>query len=224
MVADENISNSSSPKMSIGKGKSITTIIGLYKRATDPFKNAIRDKNPDPPFNENKLTQVFVEQIDVQIRKLNYPFGVKNQYSDVIYGTKGVPDFYFHQLEEGKITEPILVVESKRLPSPESNRKKEYVIGTTKKNGGIERFKLGTHGCGLKKGGLVGFIEKNAYNHWEDTINGWIKEEAQKNDKWNVSEYLKKTGKKNGYCCLKSTNLRSAAPKILLYHFWISLT
>lgn len=224
MFAEESIANSlgDTPVMSIGKGSSISCIINLYKQTTDPFKKAILSTNIKSPLNENQLTQIFVEQIDVQIRNLNYSFGVKNQYSDIFYGTRGVPDFYFHRLEEGNVSEPLFVVEAKRLPAPipPNNREKEYVIGDNK-NGGIERYKTGKHGVGLNECGILGFIEKNDFPHWLTTINTWIQEQAKIDNTWNISEILNEIETQNGCSYLNSLAIRKPKNDLKLHHFWI---
>ncbi len=138
MTAEElNIANAILPEISSDQGKTISIIIEAIQAACPSFKKTITQKNLQLPLNENKLTQILVEQIEVKI-KSQPAIGVKNQYSDIFLGTKGIPDFYFHTVEEGATHEPLFVVESKRLPSP--TFEKEYVIGATK-NGGIERFK-----------------------------------------------------------------------------------
>lgn len=223
MFAEESTQNSSGdiPIMSIGKGSSVSCIINLYKQTTDPFKKAISSRNIKNSLNENQLTQIFVEQIDVQIRNLKYSFGVKNQYSDIFYGTKGIPDFYFHKLEEGSVSEPLFVVEAKRLPAPipPNSREKEYVIGDNK-NGGIERYKIGKHGAGLNECGILGFIENNDFNHWKNTINSWIQDQSKVDSSWNISEILNEIETQSGCSYLDSLAIRIAG-NLKLHHFWI---
>ncbi len=204
------------PGISSETGKTIGFILQSIKSACVPFKKASTQPNIQKPLNENKFTQIFVEQIEVKIK--NYPnIGVKNQYSDLFYGIKGIPDFYFHVIEEGVTHEPLFIVESKRLPSP--SYEKEYVIGE-KENGGIERFKIEKHGKGLPQCGLLGFIEKETPEHWLKSINCWIQELSNLNPTWYDDEVL--ILKENDIGC---TYLLSSAHRpsdiVLLHHFWI---
>lgn len=205
------------PEISSESGKAIGFILQSIKSACTPFKKASTQLNIQKPLNENKFTQIFVEQIEVKIK--NHPnIGVKNQYSDLFYGIKGIPDFYFHVIEEGVTHEPLFIVESKRLPSP--SYEKEYVIGE-KENGGIERFKIEKHGKGLPQCGLLGFIEKETPEHWLNSINCWIQELSNSNPTWYDDEVL--LLKENDLGC---TYLLSSAHRpsdnVLLHHFWIT--
>src|ERR1700741_1760026 len=116
MIAEES-SYKGKPDISAKKGTSKAYIINSIKEACKPFKTACNNPKLTKPLNENKLTQIFVEQIEVKI-KANQFIGVKNQYSDIFHGSRGIPDFYFHKVEEGVTHEPLFVVEAKRLPSP----------------------------------------------------------------------------------------------------------
>jgi len=67
-------------------------------------------------------------------------------------------------------------IECKRLPTPGSNRKKEYVIGKLKPCGGIQRFKMSIHGKNLKNAAIIGYIQKEDAEYWNLKINEWIDE------------------------------------------------
>ena len=95
----------------------------------------------------------------------------QNQYNDLFYSTKGIPDFYFYESEKGKTNKPLFIVEAKILPAPlPKTREKEYVIGENK-NGEIERFKIGRHGKWLNKCGIFGFVESESFEFWKDNVN-----------------------------------------------------
>jgi hypothetical protein len=219
MTAEEiNITaNATLPEISSGSGKTIGIIIESIKAACTPFKKAVTQKNLQLPLNENKLTQILVEQIEVKI-KSQPTIGVKNQYSDLFLGTKGIPDFYFHTVEEGATHEPLFVVESKRLPSP--TFEKEYVIGETQ-NGGIERFKIEKHGKGLSQCGMIGFVENFTSDYWIKTINDWIIELSQTNEDWSDDEILAESTNVNNYCYSISKAKRACSDPVLLHHFWV---
>jgi hypothetical protein len=209
---DENL-----PEISSDPGKTIDFILQSIKAASSPFNIALKQPNLWLPLNENKLTQIFVEQIEVKI-KSHQNIGVKNQYSDLFFGTRGIPDFYFHRVEEGVIHEPLFVVESKRLPSP--NYEKEYVKGENE-NGGIERFKIEKHGKGLSECGLLGFIENGNYNTWILKINSWIKDISISDTTWNIDEEVKEIENKAAFVYLNSIAHTTSKKDMLLHHFWI---
>jgi hypothetical protein len=211
--------NENQPEISSEFGKTIGIIVDSIKTACIPFKKAASQSNLKKPLNENKLTQILVEQIEVKI-KTQYGIGVKNQYSDLFYGTKGIPDFYFHIVEEGVTHEPLFIVESKRLPSP--NYEKEYVIGDNK-NGGIERFKIEKHGKGISQCGIVGFIENYSTDYWMKTINCWIIELSQTKTNWYEDEVLIDPSCSDNYCYAISNAKRLNSDPVLLHHFWIVL-
>lgn len=206
------------PEISSDPGKTISIIIEGIQAACAPFKKASTQSNLRLPLNENKLTQILVEQIEGKIK--NQPaIGVKNQYSDLFLGTKGVPDFYFHTVEEGATHEPLFVVESKRLPS--STFEREYVIGQTQ-NGGIERFKIEKHGKGLSQCGIVGFIENYTTDYWIKAINKWIVELSKTNANWHRDEVLVESTHSDNYLYSTSTVKRISSEPVLLHHFWIN--
>ena len=124
------------PSLTNQEGKTINYICNCIKKACIPFKKASNQSNLHLPLNENKLTQIFIEQVEVFVKPLPN-IGVKNQYSDTFFGTNGVPDFYFHIVEEGVHNLPIIVFEAKILStSIVKKREMEYVKGE-KNNGGI---------------------------------------------------------------------------------------
>jgi hypothetical protein len=218
MIADE-ITNSANPNIDLKKGSTLNYIIKAIKNTCVHFKKASKQTNLKQPLNENNLSQIFVEQVDIQI--MSHPFiGVKNQYTDVISRTKGIPDIYFHQLEEGVVHQPLFIMESKRLPSQTFTT--EYVIGD-KKNGGIERYKIEKHGKGHSHCGMIGFIEKDDFDSWTATINKWVKDIAAINTFWNVDEILKKEECATDYFYLKSIAHRTSSSDLLLHHFWVMI-
>ncbi|MDR2840273.1 MAG: hypothetical protein LBV75_03250 [Paludibacter sp.] len=201
------------------EGTTIDTLLSCMKDASTHFKRACNQSNLQHPLNENKLTQILVEQIEVQIKPIA-GVGIKNQYSDIFFGTKGIPDFYFHKVEEGVTHYPLFVVEAKILPAPTENRKQEYVIGN-KNNGGIERFKTEKHGKGLNKCGMIGFVENNTFEYWQQTINTWIKELSDNNNFWKNDETLVKNENTSDFMALQSIAHRISGTNVSLYHLWI---
>lgn len=221
MLAEEYSYLDSKPFLSNQEGKTIGYIYECLKKACIPFKKASSQSDLVLPLNENKYTQIFVEQVEVFV-KPHPNIGVKNQYSDTFYGTKGIPDFYFHKVEEGVHNKPIIVFEVKMLStSLGKKREKEYVIGY-KNNGGIERFKTGKHGKALNECGLIGFVEKENYTHWKVTINNWIEDLAKVDINWKNDELLSETESNNDFYFLKSVAHRKS-DNITLTHLWVML-
>ena len=223
MIAEEKQYKSNNAVLTGAENTTIHTIFNSMQLAVVPFKQAYNQPNVCRPLNENGMTQIFVEQIEVQI-KLIEGIGVKNQYSDIFFGTKGIPDFYFHKIEEGVTHLPLFVVESKRLPAPDNikEREKEYVIGSNK-NGGIERFKTEKHGKGLSNCGMIGFVEKKTFIFWQATINQWITELSKTDAFWQKDEILNEVETTTDYAVLKSVAYINSQKSIHLHHLWIDI-
>jgi len=211
------------PELTGSKGATIAKIIGCMKQAVLPFKNACRQTNLHRPLNENKLTEIYVEQVEVFVKPIPN-LGVKNQYSDTFFGSKGIPDFYFHIVEEGIHHKPLLVVESKLLPSPDKKkREREYVAGN-KNNGGIERFKMEKHGKGLNECGMIGFVQEETFPFWQQCINTWISDLSScMPDIWKTDEILVKIESRKDFVILQSIAHRVSKKDIRLNHLWINI-
>src|SRR5690606_10369578 len=127
MIAEEYSHIKLTPSLSNQEGKTITFITECVKKTCVSCKKALNQPNLKLPLNENKYTQIFVEQVEVFLK--SHPnIGVKNQYSDTFNRTKGIPDFYFHKVEEGVHNEPLMVWEAKILTTSfPKKREKEYV-------------------------------------------------------------------------------------------------
>lgn len=222
MTAEEYSYSGNKPIFSDAEGETIRYILDCLKSACKPFKKASSQSNLKHPLNENKLTQIYVEQVEVFVK--SYPnVGIKNQYSDTFHGTKGIPDFYFHKVEEGVHHEPIFIGEAKILPTPgDKYREKEYVIGQNN-NGGIERFKSEKHGRGIAYCCLLGFILKESSIHWRTKINKWIVSLSSINHAWKLDEALSTEEDNIEYCFLKSIAHRNSSDA-KLFHIWIDLT
>jgi len=222
MIAEE-YNNRQIPQTSIPKGKTISLIINIIKETPPYFILALNSAGIVKPLNENKLTQILVVQINVILREKGFPISAQNQYYDLFFGTKGIPDFFFCELEKGKINPPLFVAEAKILPSPPpKEREKEYVIGD-KKNGGIERFKIGKHAKGLYQCGLIGFVQQNNFDFWKNEINNWIETLSITDIFWNIDEKLKNTEITINYLFLQSIAHRKEGFDILINHFWIKI-
>lgn len=222
MIAEENLSNSEQPKISISKTNLISLIIESMKQNVFHFKTYIASgHHKKKNLNEDDLTQIYIEQAQILIRKQDYPFNISGQYRDIYNLSKGFSDFYFYPNEQGISNTSLFSVECKRLPAPDKVREREYVYGTSN-NGGIERYKTEMHGKGLNECGLLGFIEEEKPSHWLATINNWITDLASKNESWKSDEVLTVLDSNNNYYFLKSI-AHKKNDDINLTHLWISI-
>lgn len=233
MIIDEQ-HNNAVPISSISKTTTIQKIINSVKITSPYFKKAISDSRILKPINENKYTQVFVQQLNIQLIKANYTFLAGEQYSELFHKVKGIPDLYFYNLEEGITNTALFVIEAKILPTPSpTKREKEYVIGENFKasgekecNGGIERFKIEKHGFTLKESGLIAFVENDNFTNWINKINIWIEDLSKTKSDWSIDEKLNnlEIDVDNDYSYSKSRAKIDVSKEILLHHFWINLS
>lgn len=223
MIAEKNLSNESNPQISIPNANIVSLIIKIMKQTLPIFRTHLDyGFHNKKKLNEDDFTQIYIEQIQIQIRNYDYPFNVSVQYRDITNQSKGISDFYFYPNEQNVSTTSFFSVESKRLPSPEKSREREYIIGN-KNNGGIERYKTEKHGKGLYDCGLLGFIENGSFKHWEVKINNWIKELAKIDEYWNNDEILSEAESNTDFCFLKSIAHRKN-DNIHLAHLWVKLS
>ncbi len=116
--------------------------------------------------------------------------------------------------------------EAKILGVKEKSRQKEYVLGSQKANGGIERFKKRIHGPQLRYGGMLGYVLKHDFNHWHTNVNAWIDEELRNgNPLWNDDDRLlvKNTAKLTARYESCSLRTGSNTTPIVLFHLWVLL-
>jgi hypothetical protein len=226
VIAEEKLDVvSEQPCLTGADGTIIDAVKGCVFQSIIPFRQVIKNQFRNIKQNENDLTQDFVHQIDAQIKKYSYSFGVHKQYYDNYCHTRGISDFYFTEIEEGVDHRPFFVVEAKRLPAPDNYkvREKEYVVGG-KNNGGLERYKTKTHGKWLSESGMLGFIEKGSFSGWAKTINSWIEDVSEIHKDWSKDEILIIKDSTEVYCYLTSVTHRiSIDSDINLCHWWIDL-
>lgn len=223
MIAEESLTLGEIPNVSISNKNVVLIINDLIKQTVPNFKTYLAlGFHKKKQLNEDEFTQLFTKQAQILIRKENLPFNIELEYKDVYNLSKGFSDFFFYPNEQNVSTASIFSVECKRLPSPEKNREKEYVIGD-KINGGIERYKKEKHGKGLNECGLLGFIEKEESKQWLTRINCWIEDLAKSDTTWNINEKLTEFESRTDYCYLKSIAHRKT-DVISLDHIWIIMS
>lgn len=153
-------------------------------------------------------------------------------------GDKHSVDLGVHGLEEITIVDthgysiyqPFLVIEAKRLPAPSKDREREYVAGTVKASGAIQRFRLGLHGAGVDTAVIVGYIEAETPPDWRATINQWIRTSPPSGDglRWSQADELGDFvfNSEIGTASSQSNHDRApscCSPSIRIHHFWIVL-
>lgn len=221
MIAEVNISNSTIPNIELPKNKMVVLVKECMVETVENFKSYLNlEFHGKKRLNENQLTQEYTKQAQILMRHKDYPFNIEGQYQDIYNNSKGFSDFFFYPNEPNIELSSIYSIESKRLPSPELAREKEYVIGN-KNNGGIERYKSEIHGKGLSECGILGFIEDKDFNHWSSKINGWICDLSKLQiTTWKLDEILTETVISNDYCILESIAHRKS-DNINLMHLWV---
>ena len=151
----------------------------------------------------------------------------KNQPKELLGGRKndGVVAILqlkpFHR-EVGRI----LCLEAKRLPTPGTGRKKEYVEGNL---GGIERFKMGIHSRELPTAIMLGYIQKENAKHWHEQVNAWIGEQITASSNpgltWAGQDKLTHAhtlGTVEKYYS-RHARINSTSDTIEIYHYWLPL-
>lgn len=173
--------------------------------------------------NEPQLCQLYVIHLSRVLLADSSPIMAQREINDIWTDgadTKRAVDIAFFTNEIFSDTKPVYSIEAKRLAGFKDDREKEYVVGS-KKNGGIERFKIGAHGNKLPECGILGFIEIKSPSHWLGVINNWISDLVD-GENWYESELLSTMtanstwAKSYSIVVRKDTNLK-------LLHFWIVL-
>ena len=117
-----------------------------------------------------------------------------------------------------------LALEAKRLPTLGTGREREYLSG---ERGGVSRFKRGIHGGDLKVLGIIGYIQRHAFDHWRDVINGWVDEliaESKPDLPWDELDRLLLEETLPRLASLRSSNLRASDNQRLdMRHLWVQL-
>lgn len=221
MVAEDKIFNFSQPNIELPQDRMVSVAKECMTETVVHFKSYLAlGFHKKSKLNENDLTQEYTKQAQIFIRSKNYPFNIEGQYQDVYNLSKGFSDFFFYPNEQNAELSSIYSVESKRLPSPEKKREKEYVIGDNN-NGGIERYKSEKHGKALSECGLIGFVEEKDFKYWNTTINSWINDLSKlPQTVWKSDEVLLENYDNIDYCTLQSTAHR-ASDDVNLTHLWI---
>lgn len=179
--------------------------------------------------NEIGITQKLEMYLNPFLKVELSTFNLTKEYvEDISTGQSPQSDLGFYLDGEDLA---IFCIEAKRLPTPGSQREKEYIIGhwNTKNkyvnSGGIERFKKGIHGRGLTHSAIIGYVQQNDFEHWYKQVNIWIDEliqDASQEIEWNQNDKLNQLSLKPNIAKFQSVNKRTN-DSITLFHFWLNL-
>ena len=135
------------------------------------------------------------------------------------FEAKSGPDILIYASPYSAFSQELLVIEAKRLPPTSSQ---EYVKGD---RGGIERFKKKKHGEKHDVAVILGYVQKNSFNHWYTKVNSWIDDlisDSTQNPRWEKQDRLVKI-KISDIAEYRSKHSRISRKPITLHHFWINL-
>jgi hypothetical protein len=211
---------------------SILTVVAFVEQCLVVFPETISETNIE---NEKGLTQKLVIVLNSRAIKGSYPFWFDKEYMETPErGDSPAVDMAAISTEDEGIVidsktfknESFFSLEAKKLPTPGSNREKEYVIGHNN-NGAIERFKKCIHGRGLEYSAVIGYIQKNDFRFWHKTINSWIDELIKPKEKfslwWDKKDKLVFENSNKVTAKLISKHEKINNTYISLYHLWVSL-
>lgn len=182
--------------------------------------------------SENALTQRLIEELNG--REGNFPFFFdKDHMEDESDGNSRRVDFAVKPKKSGAFVihgiqyafpARFLALEAKRLPTPTKEREREYLAGN---QGGVERFKRGLHGSGLKEVGLIGYVQRQSFGYWRDRINQWVNEllKSPPSDLfWDEQDRLVLEAESERLAQLRSSSLRgSDNQRLAIRHLWVQL-
>lgn len=213
---------------SISSNTSLTSILEQIEKNLPAFSDFISPTATDVKLNEELVTQEIVLYFQREQHIIKVSFLQENKELN----KRSRVDIGVYPHERKALDLPYFVLEAKRLPAPSAPRKKEYVslVEETKRKGGIERFKLGLHGEYLTHCGMIGYVEKETFEHWLKEVNTWIEEiVSAKSDpdvEWKIEEKLKLAIDKGKYAMLDSRCFRrhkGIDDEIKLSHFWVKI-
>lgn len=209
------------------------SIDSAWQHLCDGLK-ALADKGTDDQvtLNENALTQRLLTELE-QVSWDRPYFFQKEFMEDDSTGNSRRTDVAVQARQGACVVvdgigfsngKRFLALEAKRLPAPRNDREREYLIG---EHGGIERFKKGDHGRELKTVGIIGYIQRHAFDYWRDRINGWIDQlipTSLPELPWDLQDRLDMEENSPQLARLQSRTLRvSDNKRITVRHLWVQM-
>ena len=126
--------------------------------------------------------------------------------------------------------DPFLVMEGKRLPTPGSDREREYTSSAegSPPGGGIQRFKLGLHGQRLPIASMIGYVQDGDCPTWFDQVNQWVGDLATSaNPLWTSNDRLDQLSydqdSRVSRCESEHVRDLGVSPTIRLTHLWVEM-
>jgi len=202
----------------ISSGRSITSFIEFIKSKLPKFISEAKSQGIRV---EKGLNHLFVRIMDTHEL---YQF-IHEDLEEPNRGNSAAIDIGIYT--RGSTSTRFFAIEGKRLDTTMPNysrRKKEYVVNNN--GGGIERFKKNIHGKDLLVAGMIGYVQTDDFNIWEQRINCYIKEEIKSSTigiGWNKSDLLINDKLKPIYATYASKHIRASGNEIDLYHLWVDL-
>ncbi|RYE20565.1 MAG: hypothetical protein EOP45_10815 [Sphingobacteriaceae bacterium] len=214
---------------------SVKTVIGFIELQFVAFSSVLSsDESITVKTSEDALVGKLCIFLNRKARAGGYPFFFHHQQmEDYKSGASAKPDIGTISYSEEIVIrdkyyssdDSFFSIEAKRLPNPKAAKAKEYVIGSDKPCGGIERFKKGIHGRNLYSAAIIGFIQKEDFAYWIDKVNSWISELIiSDNNLWKEEDKLIEVPTIQDLAKFSSHNYRIKnhdIDYIDLLHFWI---
>lgn len=159
-------------------------------------------------------------------------FAERESMEDETRGNSPAADIGIYlKVEDTGVDPPLITVfEGKRLTTKLPNkRRREYVIGHEENGkyvqcGGIERFKFAIHGGKLNHAGMIGYIQDETPDSWQEKVNAWISDLCSQPSAPAWSEREKLTPQKiDGRVAKYSSIVNRVGSELHLTHLWIDL-
>ena len=220
MQADNKyIRHSSTGSLEDSKESLPNSIIKFIERNISIFIQMYIDGEVEKGLNSN-----FVLCMNNQIEKELFVFhheDIENTSS----GNSASIDIGVYPRVKGSRGKRFFGLEAKRLSTKlSSNREREYVIGS---GGGIERFKRNIHTKELETAAMIGYLQSDTFNAWENKVNYWINEEIKSPSSsdltWSNNDKLIKENETLLIAKYLSEHNRLSNKQIKLTHLWINL-
>lgn len=210
-------------------GRIIDKVFNFVTSVLEDFEGKAED-------NENYLTNEFCKSLGFR-KPPELPFyfhhqNIEDSKENTSTDFAAFGTFAYAQATQQKGIEfPLVKFEAKRLSSTlPRRREREYVLGEYEKNkqlknsGGIERFKNLRHGKDLDYVGIIGYVQTDSFQYWEQRINNWIKDEINSpHDStltWDDSDYLRPNRSSSRVCNYLSAPKRKGVRQLKMYHLW----
>src|ERR1035437_3482490 len=168
------------PKFSLPEHQTIKRILLFLKNVLPQFEKDFQTEKPELRLEDDISAQLlYYFQAKAKDENLLFLFDPK----------KGV-DFRIKVIPFKLGAAPIFIIEAKRL----SGRHYDYVRDVRGKTGGIERFKKECEGFGkhLSYSAMIGYVQENTFEYWEQRINHWIDEliNSSNDVEWNTEDKM----------------------------------